>query len=165
MLGSMRNRDCISYPGVGTFVLIRPAQTFYERINLAEGLARSGIVVMIPWLETQNRNRIAIEDIDSLVRAFQRLRALDSVDPERVGMGGICTGTSMVTVAAQDERIRDHVKFINFFAGYYDAVDLVKAIGSRSRFYDGELRTWRPGQTDHEGVHQSFDRGCHRSRR
>ena len=22
------------YPGVGTFVLIRPAQTFYERINL-----------------------------------------------------------------------------------------------------------------------------------
>ena len=30
----MRNRDCISYPGVGTFVLIRPAQTFYERINL-----------------------------------------------------------------------------------------------------------------------------------
>ena len=24
------------YPGVGTFVLIRPAQTFYERINLRE---------------------------------------------------------------------------------------------------------------------------------
>ena len=36
MLGSMRNRDCISYPGVGTFVLIRPAQTFYERIKLIE---------------------------------------------------------------------------------------------------------------------------------
>ena len=35
MLGSMRNRDCISYPGVGTFVLIRPAQTFYERIIFA----------------------------------------------------------------------------------------------------------------------------------
>ena len=35
MLGSMRNRDCISYPGVGTFVLIRPAQTFYERIKTA----------------------------------------------------------------------------------------------------------------------------------
>ena len=33
MLGYIRNRDCISYPGVGTFVLIRPAQTFYERIK------------------------------------------------------------------------------------------------------------------------------------
>ena len=29
---SIRNRDCILYPGVGTCVLIRPAQTFYERI-------------------------------------------------------------------------------------------------------------------------------------
>ena len=32
-VGSIRNRDCILYPGAGTFVLIRPAQTFYERIN------------------------------------------------------------------------------------------------------------------------------------
>ena len=31
--GSTRNRDCILYPGKGTVVLIRPAQTFYERIN------------------------------------------------------------------------------------------------------------------------------------
>ena len=30
----MRNRDCILYPDVGTFVLIRPTQTFYERINV-----------------------------------------------------------------------------------------------------------------------------------
>ena len=32
--GSTRNRDCILYPGKGTVVLIRPAQTFYERIML-----------------------------------------------------------------------------------------------------------------------------------
>ena len=31
--GSIRNRGCILYPGAGTVVLIRPAQTFYERIN------------------------------------------------------------------------------------------------------------------------------------
>ena len=31
--GSTRNRDCILYPGKGTVVLIRPAQTFYERIK------------------------------------------------------------------------------------------------------------------------------------
>ena len=34
MLGRARNRDCILYPGKGTVVLIRPAQTFYERIKL-----------------------------------------------------------------------------------------------------------------------------------
>ena len=36
----MRNRDCILYPGVGTFVLIQPTQTFYERINLGNFLRR-----------------------------------------------------------------------------------------------------------------------------
>ena len=34
MLGSLRNRDCILYSGVGTVVLIRSAQTFYERIKI-----------------------------------------------------------------------------------------------------------------------------------
>ena len=33
--GRTRNRDCILYPGKGTVVLIRPAQTFYERIITA----------------------------------------------------------------------------------------------------------------------------------
>ena len=40
MLGRTRNRDCILYPGKGTVVLIRPAQTFYERINLVANALR-----------------------------------------------------------------------------------------------------------------------------
>ena len=34
MLASIRNRGCILYAGLGTFVLIRLAQTFYERISI-----------------------------------------------------------------------------------------------------------------------------------
>ena len=37
--GSIRNSDCILYPGAGTVVLIRPAQTFYERIKDGARLA------------------------------------------------------------------------------------------------------------------------------
>ena len=112
-------------------------------VNLAEGLARSGMVVMIPWLDTQVEQRIVPEDIDTLVRAFEHLQTLEGVDPERMGMGGYCTGASMATVAAQDERIRDDVKFVNFFAGYYDAFDLTRAMGSRSRFYgDDYVAPW-----------------------
>ena len=70
-------------------------------IALAEGLARSGMVVMIPWSDTQLQQRIVPDDIDDLVSAFQFLRSLDEVDPERVGMGGICTGASMSLIAAQ----------------------------------------------------------------
>ena len=54
--GRTRNRDCILYPGKGTVVLIRPTQTFYERINLAAGLdvptwLREGLVdFVVPLL-------------------------------------------------------------------------------------------------------------------
>ena len=111
-------------------------------VALAEGLARSGMVVMIPWSDTQLQQRIVPDDIDDLVSAFQYLSSLDEVDPERMGMGGICTGASMATIAAQDDRIRDNVRFINFFAGYYDAVDFTRAIGSKSRFYGDYVAPW-----------------------
>jgi len=111
-------------------------------IALAEGLARSGMVVMIPWSSTQLKQRIVIEDIEDLVWGFQYLAGLESVDSTRVGMGGICTGAAMATVAAQDGRIRDEVRFVNSFASYYDATDFIKAISSRSRFYDEYVIPW-----------------------
>ena len=113
-------------------------------VALGKGLARSGMVVMIPWSETQETNRIAVDDVDVLVRAFQHLRTLDFVDPDRVGMGGICVGASLAMVAAQDERIRSEVSFVNSFAGYYDAEDFAKAIGSRSRFGEAYATPWEP---------------------
>ena len=119
-------------------------------VALAEGLARSGMVVLIPWSNTQIHQRIDLNDIDDLVLGFQYLKSLDFVDPERVGLGGICTGASMVTIAAQDERIRNDVKFINFFAGYYDAFDLTKSIVSRSRFYGDTVLPWEPDELTYQ---------------
>ena len=135
-------------------------------VALGKGLARSGMVVMIPWSETQETHRIAVDDVDVLVRAFQHLRTLDYVDPDRVGMGGICVGASLAMVAAQDERIRSDVSFVNSFAGYYDAEEFAKAIGSRSRFGEGYASPWEPDKLtygvfrDHliEGVESEDDR-------
>ena len=159
--GSGKHSAVLFFMGV-----VPPDRDERRIVALAEGLARAGMVVMIPWLDTQTENRIIPQDIDSLVRAFQHLLALDQVDPDRVGVGGICTGASMVTVAAQDERIRDNVRFINFFAGYYDALDLVRAIGGRSRFLDDDTTPWNPNRltmrlfTEHliEGVTDPKDR-------
>ena len=155
------------HPAVLFFLGVVPPDRDESRIvGLAEGLARAGIVVMIQWLDSQTQNRIAPQDIDSLVHAFQYLRTHESVDPDKVGMGGICTGASLTTIAAQDERIRDNVRFINFFAGYYDALDMVRAIGSRSRFYGDVVAPWTPARltlrvfTNHmvEGVNDPDDR-------
>ncbi len=51
------------YPGAGTFVLIRPAQTFYERINFAK-------------VEFRDINRIivdSLEEIDAELECGQAL--------------------------------------------------------------------------------------------
>jgi dienelactone hydrolase len=135
-------------------------------VALGEGLARAGMVVMVPWSETQIEQRVAPTDIDVLVRAFEYLRTVDAVDPERVGMGGICVGASMATVAAQDVRIRDEVRFVNFFAGYYDAADLARAIATNSRFGEDYVAPWRPDKLTRrvfqyhliEGVTQAADK-------
>jgi hypothetical protein len=53
-------------------------------------------------------------------------------------------GASLSTVAAQDPRIREDVAFINFFGGYFDVRDLLKAIVSRTRFGEDGQEPWEP---------------------
>lgn len=127
------------------FLGVNPAGRGDDRVvNLAEGLARSGFVVMVPWSEAMAHYIIEPREIDDLVHAFEYLRDLDFVDKRRVGIGGFCVGASIATVAAQDYRIREQVAFINFFGGYFDVRDLLKAIASHTRFGpDGET-PWLP---------------------
>ena len=134
-----------THSGILLFLGVNPAGRDDPRVvGLASGFARAGIVVMIPWSDTMTQRRIAPEEIDNLVRAFQYLRTLDVVDPDRVGMGGFCVGASLSAVAAQDPRIRDDVRFVNFFGGYFDARDLVISVVSSTRFGDGQQESWSP---------------------
>ena len=127
------------------FLGVNPAGKDDERVvNLGYALARSGIVAMIPWSERMSQRRIHPQEIDDLVRGFEHLRSLDVVDPDDVGMAGFCVGASLMMVAAQDERIRDDVKVVNSFAGYYEATDLIAAVATGRRYYGEESEPWIP---------------------
>jgi len=127
------------------FLGVNPAGRDDPRVvGLAEGLARSGAVVLIPWSDGMTSQRVTAPEVDDLVRWFEYLLEHQRVDPERAGVGGFCVGASLVAVAASDARIRDDVQFVNFFAGYYDARDLIAAVLSNSRYYDGDVRPWTP---------------------
>ncbi len=135
------------HSGVLLFLGVNPAGRDDPRVvGLAEGLARSGAVVLIPWSEGMTSQRVSPEDIEDLVRGFEYLMAHERVDTERAGVAGFCVGASLLTVAASDPRIRDQVSFVNFFAGYYDAQDLIAAVLSESRFYDGVVEPWTPAE-------------------
>ena len=142
------------------FLGVNPAGRDDKRIvGLAEGLARAGIAVMIPWSDTMTQRRIAVEEIDNLVMAFQYLRGLDIIDPDKVGMGGFCVGASLATVAAQDPRIAADVKFVNFFGGYYDARDLIRSVVTHSRYYGDVVEPWEPDSLSVEVVYSHLIEG------
>ena len=134
-----------SHPAVVFFMGVVPPDRDESRIvALAEGLARTGMVVMIPWLETQHQNRIVEKDIESLVDAFIYLENHPRVKLGKIGMGGICTGASMSIVASQDLRINDRVSFVNSFAGYYNAADFIVAAAAKTRFDEVSSTRWNP---------------------
>ncbi len=135
------------------FLGVNPAGRDDPRVvGLAEGLAQSGVIVLIPWSDEMTRKKVSASEIGSLVSAYEFLLDNDRVDPERSGMGGFCVGASFATVAAQDARIRDQVKFVNFFGGYYDARDLTVSVTSASRFYGDSTESWTPDRLSREVV-------------
>ena len=130
---------------------VNPAGPNDERIvNLATGLARAGMVVMVPWTDPDKEMRVEADEVGEVVETFQHMQRFDSVDPERSGLGGFCIGASLAAVAAQDPRLREAVAFVNFFGGYYDASDLLAAIASETRFYEGTDEPWTPRSLSRE---------------
>lgn len=149
-----------SHAGILLFLGVAPAGQDDPRvIGLAESLARSGAVVMIPWSDTMTQKRIAVEEVDNLVHAFQYLQDLDDTDPKRIGMSGFCVGASLTTVAAQDPRIAKDVRFINFFGGYYDAKLLLTSVLTQHRFYGESTEPWAPNKLGVEVVQSHLIEG------
>ena len=127
------------------FLGVNPAGRDDDRVvNLASALARAGFVVLVPWSENMMSKRVSPADVEMLVAAFQYLRSLDRVDPERIGGAGFCVGSSLLVVAASDPRISADVSFINFFSGFYDGRDYIKQFAARRTFYDGIEEPWEP---------------------
>ena len=90
--------------------------------------------------------QLSAEEVDRLVAGFQYLTDLEFVDSERAGLAGFCIGASLAFVAAADPRIADEVSFINFFGGYYNAVDLMAQVSSKQRFYENTIEHWAPSR-------------------
>lgn len=115
-------------------------------LQLAEGLARNGFVVMIPDSPDLRADRILPSERDAFVAAFAYLRAQPYVDRGRIGFIGFSVGASLLAVAAADPRINADVRLVNFFGGYYDAFDVLRAIASHRITYHGETRAWVPAE-------------------
>src|SRR5918994_2229637 len=79
--------------------------------RVADGLARSGVAVLVPDSRVLLAGRLEVGEIDGVVRAFQLLAARPEVDPDRVGIVGFSVGGSLALLAAGDPRIAGGVRW------------------------------------------------------
>jgi len=113
-------------------------------VRIAEDAARSGAVMLVPFSERLDDERIEPEEIDALVAEFQYVQRLDGVDAARVGFFGASVGGSLALVAAADPRIAQDVEYVVSFGGYYDALDTFAAIATHHIAYGKVDEEWTP---------------------
>ena len=111
-------------------------------VKLAEDAARAGLVMIVPFSERLDAERIDPEEIDALAGIFEYAERQPYVDPERVGYIGVSVGGSLALAAAEDPRIAGRVDFVVSFGGYYDALDVLTAVGPREFEYNGMVEEW-----------------------
>ena len=114
-------------------------------VNLSEALARLGIIVLIPWTDTQKTQFLSSEnEVNALVNGFKYLNSLPQTKNNNVGIIGYCTGASMGLIAATNQEIRNEVSYVVSFAGYHDLKNFSKSILSDTAFLDSNRREWVP---------------------
>ena len=89
--------------------------------RVADGLARTGVAVLVPDSRILLEGRLEVGEIDGVVRAFQLLADRPEVDRERVGIFGFSVGGSLALLAAGDDAHRVEVRWVNAFGAFADA--------------------------------------------
>lgn len=109
---------------------------------LADLLARSGFAVLTPDFLGFKSLKLRTSDIEEMVASVQYLAGRPDVRGDRIGIIGFSYGAGPVLIAAADPRIRDRLRFVVSFGGYYDTVNLVTFVTTGFYEFDGE-RTQR----------------------
>ena len=106
-------------------------------VALANCLAGCGFTVLVPELDGLKSLRLEMDEAEDLVAAFRFLRLLEHVDETRAGLFGISFAVAPTLKAASDPSIREQVRFVVLFGGYYDTVNVVRYLTTGQDEYRG----------------------------
>lgn len=119
--------------------------------RVADGLARTGVAVLVPDSRVLLEGRLDVGEVDGVVRAFELLAARPEVDPERVGIVGFSVGGSLALLAAADPRIAGEIRWVNAFGAFADAETYLAAVSAHAyRAGDGAEVPWTPSELARE---------------
>lgn len=112
-------------------------------IALATTLARLHFAVLVPDLEGLRRYCTRASDVREVADAFRYLLSQPGMVPGgQVGIAGFSYGAGPVLLAGLEPDIREQVRFIATFGGYYDLTDLVTYF-TTGYYRDSPESAWR----------------------
>jgi dienelactone hydrolase len=113
--------------------------------RVADALARSGIIVLVPDSRTLLEGRLEIGEIEGVVDAFRLMASRPEVDRERMGIVGFSVGGSLALLAAGDPAIAEQVRWVNAFGAFADASTYLASVSAHAyRDEGGSVQAWEP---------------------
>ena len=121
-------------------------------VHFADGLARLGIVVLVPESSGMLAERLTFDEVDAVRASLDLLASQPDVDTDRIGLLGLSASGGVSIVAAAQPDLRDRVRFVNSFGSYDDTLTLLVDVSSRSIEVDGQVRPWQPEERTRQVV-------------
>jgi acetyl esterase/lipase len=115
-----------------------------QLVNLAESLARAGIVVVILTTPTLIVEQLVPTDADAVIQAFAFASHWPGVGSGRVGIVAFSAGSVLACLAAADARIRGQVAFVVVVGGVFHLPMLLEDVGRRAMLVDGQSHAFQP---------------------
>ena len=113
-------------------------------VALAKEMAACGFAVLVPELDRLKSLRLEMDEADDIVAAFRFLLSRDEADETCAGLFGISFAAGPVVKAAADPSIREQVKFVVSFGGYYDTVNIIRYLTTGRDEYRGHRHVEPP---------------------
>lgn len=148
-----RPPDNKTHPAVITAMAVRTSEGDKPILtNFAQSLARMGFVVLAADSEDLEKEKIKIQGKEVFISTFEYLSASPHVEKGKISFIGFSVGSSVAIKAAQDPQIAERVQSLIFFGGYFDLVDYLSSLVTKTAVYKDQEFPWQP----HEHVLNRF---------
>lgn len=116
-------------------------------LSFCETLARLGYVVLWPRRVDLEKDVIRFEEPQTFIDGFSYLEERSDVGKNKISFIGFSVGSSLTLVAAEDKKINNKIRSVVFFGGYYNILDYLSALSTKTLILDKKTIKWEAAES------------------